>query len=303
MEGILLLLVVGAWLIVLVPMALRRHDTVTSHRSADRFGAAMRVLSRRSAVAARMPLTRPVVAVAPLPTTLARISRRPVSVGPAAAVAGPDPGVPSGRGPARRLAGSRRGPARSALTPAQRRQRTLGGLVLAAMVTLVAGLVGPALWLMVSLLVWALVAAAAVQCHRLAVRRAAPAPARVSPGRVSPVRSPEPATAAPSGSPTSVAAGQVPVPAATEPIPVAGSHRAATAVPASVPVAAVPPVPVQPSSPDSRGSLWSPTGVPRPTYLEAPRAAAARVPEPTHDVTDGGELDGILDRRRAVGDW
>ena len=48
MAGLILLAIVGAWLAVLVPMALKSHDSTTSLRSADRFSDAMRVLSRKS---------------------------------------------------------------------------------------------------------------------------------------------------------------------------------------------------------------------------------------------------------------
>jgi hypothetical protein len=46
-SGLFLLLIVGAWLAVLVPMALKSHDSSTSLSSVDRFNDAMRVLSRR----------------------------------------------------------------------------------------------------------------------------------------------------------------------------------------------------------------------------------------------------------------
>jgi hypothetical protein len=46
-SGLILLVIVGAWLAVLVPMALRSHDTSASLTSVDRFSDAMRVLSRR----------------------------------------------------------------------------------------------------------------------------------------------------------------------------------------------------------------------------------------------------------------
>lgn len=46
-SGLILLVIVGAWLAVLVPMALRSHDTGVAARSADRFHDAVRVLSRR----------------------------------------------------------------------------------------------------------------------------------------------------------------------------------------------------------------------------------------------------------------
>ncbi len=46
-SGLILLVIVGAWLAVLVPMALRSHDTAASLTSVDKFSDAMRVLSRR----------------------------------------------------------------------------------------------------------------------------------------------------------------------------------------------------------------------------------------------------------------
>jgi len=46
-SGLILLVIVGAWLAVLVPMALRSHDSAASLPSVDRFSDAMRVLSRR----------------------------------------------------------------------------------------------------------------------------------------------------------------------------------------------------------------------------------------------------------------
>lgn len=47
-SGLILFVIVGAWLAVLVPMAVKGHDTSTSLRSVDRFGDAMNVLSRRA---------------------------------------------------------------------------------------------------------------------------------------------------------------------------------------------------------------------------------------------------------------
>jgi hypothetical protein len=46
-SGLILLVIVGAWLAVLVPMALRSHESAASLTSVDRFSDAMRVLSRR----------------------------------------------------------------------------------------------------------------------------------------------------------------------------------------------------------------------------------------------------------------
>ena len=46
-SGLILLLIVGAWLAVLVPMALRSHDAAAALGTVDKFHDAMRVLSRR----------------------------------------------------------------------------------------------------------------------------------------------------------------------------------------------------------------------------------------------------------------
>jgi hypothetical protein len=46
-SGLILLVIVGAWLAVLVPMAVRSHDSTSALKSADRFSDAMRVLSAR----------------------------------------------------------------------------------------------------------------------------------------------------------------------------------------------------------------------------------------------------------------
>jgi hypothetical protein len=46
-SGLILLVIVGAWIAVLVPMALKSHDSASSLSSVDRFSDAMRVLSRR----------------------------------------------------------------------------------------------------------------------------------------------------------------------------------------------------------------------------------------------------------------
>jgi hypothetical protein len=62
-SGLILLVIVGAWLAVLVPMALRGHESASSLSSVDRFSDAMRVLSRRegsrSVVMPRRPLGAP----------------------------------------------------------------------------------------------------------------------------------------------------------------------------------------------------------------------------------------------------
>ena len=48
MSAVILAVIVVMWAVVLVPMWLRRHEATSETRSADKFSAAMRVLSRRS---------------------------------------------------------------------------------------------------------------------------------------------------------------------------------------------------------------------------------------------------------------
>ena len=50
-SGLILLIIVGAWLAVLVPMALRSHEASNALGTVDKFHDAMRVLSRRDGVA------------------------------------------------------------------------------------------------------------------------------------------------------------------------------------------------------------------------------------------------------------
>jgi hypothetical protein len=78
-SGLILLVIVGAWLAVLVPMALRSHDSAASLTSVDRFSDAMRVLSRRdssrSVVMPRRPLGPPTAS-----RTVAERRRRTLTV-------------------------------------------------------------------------------------------------------------------------------------------------------------------------------------------------------------------------------
>ena len=110
-SGLILLLIVGAWLAVLVPMALRSHEAASAHSTVDRFHDAMRVLSRRDS-AARAPSRE----VADAPETAPRREE-------------PAPRTSVG------------------LSPAARRRRALGVLLLIAVGSLVGGLLGP-VWLL-----------------------------------------------------------------------------------------------------------------------------------------------------------
>lgn len=118
-SGLILLAIVGAWLAVLVPMALRRYDT--SHIvTVDKFHDAMRVLSRRSGTD-------------PDPD--------------------PGPGTPApapGRFRAATAAARARASAgrqRPALTAAARRRRVLVGLLVLSLGSLAGALLGPR-WLL-----------------------------------------------------------------------------------------------------------------------------------------------------------
>lgn len=76
-SGLILLGIVVAWLAVLVPMALRSHDTSAALKSADKFSDAMRVLSRRDDRRERRAVVVPRRPAAKAPTlTLAERRRR-----------------------------------------------------------------------------------------------------------------------------------------------------------------------------------------------------------------------------------
>lgn len=136
-NGLILLVFVGVWLAVLVPMALRSHDQATSLRSTDRFSDAMRVLSRR-------PGGRDVLIPRHGTEPVLSATRTPRPVPPV------EPVVP--------------------LTASQRRLRVLTVLLAVALVTLVGSFVAP-LMLAVHLLTDLLLIAFVVHLRRQAVLR------------------------------------------------------------------------------------------------------------------------------------
>lgn len=75
-SGLILLVIVGAWLAVLVPMAVKSHDSSASLKSADKFSDAMRVLSSRRTPGDRREVVVPRPAQALPPLTAAERRRR-----------------------------------------------------------------------------------------------------------------------------------------------------------------------------------------------------------------------------------
>ena len=274
-SGLILFAIVIAWLIVLVPMALRSHDNSTCAKSADRFSNAMRVLSRRSSrdvVVPRRPYSSLVVSETR--------SERPARI--------PEERI--------RIAIAEAEP----LTPAQRRSRTLAVLSGLALVTLGLALAGLVAALVAHVLCDLLLVAFLVHCRRQAVlraqrrtrpasRTAAPAPARVVVPRIAGIPDRMPSRPAP----------------LTAPLPAPAARYEDTPSPAAA------------TGTDS----WDPVPVPPPTYVSKPTAPRRepRVLDLTkpgewtaaledEDVgleifDDGPELDEILERRRAAGDW
>ena len=299
MSGLILLVIVAAWLAVLVPMALRSHDAGSATRTVDKFHDAMRVLSRRGAAPQAVGSQ---------------------TVGPAAQAAQKSP-APVG--------------AKQAVSPARamaaRRRRVLLMLVVAALMLLVGAALGPG-WLSApALALTVLVVAYVVQLRRQAALRAerdwrralgdrvpAPAPAR-RPARLAPQ-----VTSALAATPGSARVVRHPMRYAT-PAHVVGIPNRMPARPVVDPtwVAPVAPVPVAASASlaparGAQGEPWQPVPVPKPTYL-----TAATAPRRVLDLTRPGEwsdgvaaaerdlgiddqgpdLDDILERRRAAGGW
>lgn len=269
-SGLVLLGIVGAWLAVLVPMALRKHDTHL--RSADRFQDAMRVLSRRSGSA------------------------------PVDDVDAEADDLPAGRIAVARQRLADRAAARTPLTPAARRRRLLLGLLLIAVATLVGVVVGP-LWLLAPhLLADAAVGAFLVHLRRTAAARAEREwrAARPRPRRPAPV----PAPVAPA-EPLPAPVLRVPVHVAG--IPDRMPPRVPLAAPAArydevrgAQGEVWSPVPVPAPT-----YLSAPTAPRRVVDLKTPGAYADGLAEAERElgiVDEGPELDEILERRRAVND-
>ena len=146
MAGLILFVIVGAWLAVLVPMALKSHDRDASLRSADRFSDAMRVLSRKGARDVLVP-RRPYASFMVSETKSPRQEPAPtVTVAEVAA-------------PARRSA-------------AQRRLRTLLVLLAVAALTLALGVLVLRVLLVVHLACDLLLVAFAVHLRRQAIAKA-----------------------------------------------------------------------------------------------------------------------------------
>lgn len=273
-SGLVLLAIVGAWLAVLVPMALRKHDTHL--RSADRFHDAMRVLSRRQdpqRAAARVD---------------AEVEERPAG----------------------RLAGARarladRAAARTPLKPAARRRRLLLGLLLVVVGTLVGVVVGPFWLLAPHLLADLLLGAFVVHLRRTAAARAelerrAAARRRRRP-RADPVVPAEPLPGPDLRVPVHVAG--IPDRMPARPLPLVASAARYDELPAArgAQGQAWSPVPVPTPT-----YLTAPTAPRRVVDLTTPGAYADGLADAERElgiVDEGPELDEILERRRAVNDW
>jgi len=277
-SGLILLAIVGAWLAVLVPMALRRHDT--SLRSADRFHDAMRVLSRRqdpSRTAARVDAEVEELPAGRLASARARLADRAAD----------------------------RAAHRVPLTPAARRRRLLLGLLLVAIGTLGGVLVGP-LWLLAPhLLADVSLVAFVVHLRKTAAVRAERSRRAAAQRRRRPAEAPV------------VLAEPLPEPVLRVPAHVAGIPDRMPARPQPLAATAAR-YDELPAARGAQGEAWLPVPVPTPTYLSAPTAPRRVVDLTTPGayadgladaerelgiVDEGPELDEILERRRAVNDW
>ncbi len=274
-SGLVLLAIVGAWLAVLVPMALRRHDTRL--RSADRFQDAMRVLSRRQDPTRQRAAARVDAEVEELPTG--------------------------------RLADLRaRFAEREPLTPAARRRRLLLGLVAVALVTLVGAVLGTVWLLAVHLLADVALGAFVVHLRRTAAQRAARARRAAAQRRRAP-RPAEPVAAA-AAEPLPEPVLRVPAHVAgipdrmpARPQPLAGTAARYDELPAArgAQGEAWSPVPVPMPT-----YLTAPTAPRRVVDLTTPGAYSDGLADAERElgiVDEGPELDEILERRRAVNDW
>lgn len=286
-SGLILLVIVGAWLAVLVPMGLRSHDAEVSSRTGERFGDAVRVLRRRSAVA---PLEHEYFSPAddgadPADEESAAPGRQWLPTLRSL--------FPRGlwRAPVDLLHGARdrwqdHRAHRPAVTPAGRRRRVLVTLVLLAVATWGAGQVGP-VWLVDVAGLSAVTALLfLVGCRRQALsrstrldadrqpelrRRERAAPAEYAPAEYAPVARPR-----------------------TEPLPVVET----------LPVAA--PAPARRRVRPAVGAEWQPVPVPLPSYVgkpTAPHRAARLVEAEPWEPAEVDDDQGVFEPRRVVGGW
>ena len=275
-SGLILLVIVGAWLAVLVPMALRSHDA-TSVRSAERFGDAMRVLSPRSRRAS-----------SPRPDGEPSVAEPPPALEPL-------------------LHSLREDDPRPPLTLVERRRRVLLSLLGGAAAFLLGGLVSG--WsLVVGVLLLGLAAAYVVHLRRLQVARAerslfadadpwaAPdvdderVPLR-APVPSQPLRRPLPAPALRDEDPLPVAVGGWEHGTATGAVASSGTRPGADWSPVPVPLPTYVGMPVAPPRPARTIDLTQPG-----------RDGDGVMAGQLGDEPDL-ELDDILDGRRAVGGW
>ena len=348
-SGLILLVIVGAWLAVLVPMALRSHESSRSIGTAEKFQDAMRVLSRRDATpgAPRASVASGAsgasgatgasghsVASGATGASGARVVRRGAAPAPAFAAPSPVSPSPVALGPAPRAASRRVDPARVAASRAAlaaRRRRVLAGLALLALATLFGGLVGPSWLLAVHALVDLLLVAYVGHLRHQQVLRAERewrgalaerAPAERARARRRPVvdeleldETPGvPARPSARRATTTNATTNATNTATTAAVRVAAPARIA-GIPDTMPPR---PAPLEAPVRGAQGEPWAPVPVPLPGYVTAP-TAPRRVLDLTRPggwsdgvaaaerdlgIDDPGpELDEILERRRAAGDW
>jgi hypothetical protein len=275
-SGLIILAIVGLWLAVLVPMALRSHDSATSLRSADRFSDAMRVLSRKS--------SRDVLVPRRSQATLVVSATKSIRTAPATA-ADDVPAV-----------------IRARRTAAERRLRTLVVMVGVALVTLGLWQYGLPGMFVVHLVCDVLLLGFLVHLRRQAALRSQrverqarrPAPAAARPAV--PRRAPRIA-----GIPDRMPGRPAPL---TAPLPAPAARYEDKPIAATGTDSSWSPVPVPP--PTYVGKSVAPRRETRVLDLTKPgqwTAALEGEDAGLEIFDDGPELDDILSRRRAVNDW
>lgn len=275
-SGLILLVIVGAWLAVLVPMALRSHDSTTSLRSTDRFNDAMRVLSRRGA----RDVVTPNRGVPSFVVSQTR-SPRPAPVAPSPILDHVE---------------------HLPLTAAQRRARTLLALLGLSITSLGLALLGVPLARWVQVLCDLLLVAFVVHLRRTVKRSTARRPVRrAAPVTAAPVRRRGPRIAGiPDRMPARPAPLTVPLPA-----PAARYEDRPIAVTAATGTDGTwSPVPVPP--PSYVGKARAPRPDPRVLDLTKPGEWTAALDGEDAGLgilDEGPEIDEILTRRRAAGGW
>jgi hypothetical protein len=280
-SGLILLVIVGAWLAFFVQLALRSNETTNVLGTVDKFHDAMRVLSRRQpaprsrdAGQPGVPTRVPGPGLDPGPGTPARV---PTHRRTSAVASSAHPATSAPASPSTSRAGAEADSAHRRAAAAARRAKLLMGLAGAAVLTLVGAATLSLWWLLPHLLIDLLLVGLVVHLRAVAQARAA------AEQRVAEALARERAASRAAEAAARSVEVRRPVPVVRRPVQILVAGVPDRMPPRPRPLTAPAPIPVpaarheepqRPARPvrGAQGETWSPVPIPAPTYLSAPTA-------------------------------